>query len=293
MTKPRSTLDRPRLELCWGTLGPTSFEDLVDAAGLAGFDAVTVPSSQCGAFVRDELRVRALRQRMADAGTVITVIDPLVNGLPGLRGRDAMPDAYRTLLDSTAVDCAGFAVALGATTVNVAHVTGTSTPLDQLCEAVAGFTTILGERGVRAAVEFIPGTGIPDLATASAIVTAVGAPNLGITFDTWHFNRAGGQPHDLDGLEPGSIFSLQINDSRDQAAGGPHIPGAERLLPGQGSLPLVDLLTQLLRDQPDLVVGVEVFSDELRRRGPRRAAVDAFAAASRVLDSVMVAESPS
>jgi sugar phosphate isomerase/epimerase len=290
MTEATPLKHRPRLELCWGTLGLTSFEDLVDAAGQAGFDAVTVPSSGCEPFVRDQRRTRALRQRMTDAGTVITVVDPLVNGLPGLRGRDAMPQAYRALLDSTAADCASFAIALGATTVNIAQVTGGPTPLDQLCDAVAGFTTTLGERGVRAALEFIPGTGIPDLATASAIMTAVNAPNLGITFDTWHFNRAGGEPHDLADLQPGCIFALQINDSRDLASGGPHVPGAERLLPGEGRIPLVDLLGRLLRTQPDLYVGVEVFSDDLRQLGARRAAVEAFVAASRVLDSVMVVE---
>jgi sugar phosphate isomerase/epimerase len=272
------------MELCWGTLGLTSFEDLVNAAAHAGFDAVTVPSSLCGAVVRDERRLRALRLRMADVGLVITTVDPLVRGLPGIRGRDAMPTEYRPLLDSTAADCAGFAAALGATSVNIAHVTGEPIPLDQLCEAIGGFAIALGARGVRGTIEFIPGTGIPDLATARSIVAAVGAPNLGITVDTWHFSRAGGRLQDLADLEPGCVFALQINDARDVMIDGPHVPGAGRLLPGEGTLPLVAILQLLLPSQPDVYIGVEVFSEALRRMGPERAALDAFAAATRVVD---------
>jgi sugar phosphate isomerase/epimerase len=284
-----SVTAHPRMELCWGTLGLTSFQDLVNAAAHAGFSAVTVPSSLCGAMVRDQRRLRALREQMADVGVVITTVDPLVRGLPGIRGRDAMPAEYRTLLDSTAADCADFAAALGATTVNIAHVTGESIPLAQLCEAMGGFAAALGARGVRGAIEFIPGTGIPDLSTVRSILAGVGAANLGITFDTWHFSRAGGTLHDLAALEPGCVFGLQINDARGVVTGGPHVPGAGRLLPGAGTLPLVDILMLLLQSQPDIYVGVEVFSEELRQMGPERAAIVAFAAAARVVDRLRVA----
>ena len=37
-----------------------------------------------------------------------------------------------------------------------------------------------------------------------------------------------------------------------------------RLLPGEGELALVPLLRTLLTREPELTVGVEVFSDELR-----------------------------
>jgi sugar phosphate isomerase/epimerase len=293
VTKDASIPKRPRLELCWGTLGLATVEDLVDAAAAAGFDAVTVPSSVCAALVQDEPRLRALRHRMRERAILITIIDPLVRGLPGIRGRDAMPDEYRDLLDATANDCGRFATALGATVVNVAHVTGVPTPLDQICDTLDVFASMLGEHGVKGAVEFIPGTGIPDLQTACAIIQAVGAPNLGITFDTWHFSRAGGHPSELAHLEPGSVFALQINDAHDPVVGGPHIPGAERLLPGEGEIPIVDLLRALLRDQPDLYVGVEVFSEALRHLGPRRAAVAAFNAAEKVVESLTPVESPS
>ena len=293
VTNDTSTSNRPRFELCWGTLGLTTFEDLVDAAASAGFSAVTVPSSLCAALVDDKPRLLALRHRMRERAILISTIDPLVRGLPGIRGRDAMPEEYRDLLDATANDCGRFAAALGAGVVNVAHVTGVPTPLDQICDTLDVFASILGEHGVKAAVEFIPGTGIADLRTACAIVQTVGAPNLGITFDTWHFSRAGGHPSELAQLEPGSVFGLQINDAHDLVVGGPHVPGAERLLPGEGELPLVDLLRPMLRNQPDLYVGVEVFSLELRRLGASRAAVAAFDAATKVVESLTPVESTS
>lgn len=286
------TDDVPRLELCWGTVGLTPVEDLVAAAAGAGFHAVTVASSECADLVADETRLRKLRAQLSAAGVVISTVDPLVNGLPGLRGAQAMPDGYGGLLQSTAADCGHFADALGATTVNVAHVTGQPVPMQQLVDAVAEMATTLSQFGARASIEFIPGTGIPDLQSARTIVEAVGALNLGITFDTWHFRRAGGEPSELADVRPGEILSVQINDARDLHPGGPHVPGAERLLPGDGTLPLHDILTRLLRVQPGLLVGVEVFSDELRSMGPARAAVVAFQAATRVIAGVVAAGPP-
>ncbi len=273
--------------MCWGTVGLAQLETLVDAAAWAGFSALTVPSSVCDVVVRDPKRLHELRARMASAGVSITTVDPLVHGLPGLGSGSGMPHEYRGLLESSVDDCCRYAEKLGARMVNVAHVTGSPTPLPALIDCIGSFSTTLNAHGISVAVEFIPGTGIPDFAAALAIANAVGTGTVGITFDTWHFNRSGGNPYDVDSDDLAAIMSLQINDAPQRSVGGPHVPGAERLMPGEGILPLTSLLNLVLLPGTDLSVGIEVFSAELRRLGPRAAAQRAFEAVNGAVDNVV------
>jgi sugar phosphate isomerase/epimerase len=99
-------------------------------------------------------------------------------------------------------------------------------------------------------------------------VTAVGAPNLGMMLDTWHFARSGGTLAQLAALPQGLISALQLSDRREPPPGTVYTPMGGRLLPGEGELPLVPLLQGLLGRDPGLTVGVEVFSDELRALPP-------------------------
>jgi sugar phosphate isomerase/epimerase len=121
-------------------------------------------------------------------------------------------------------------------------------------------------------LEFLPESAIPDLATAERIVTAIGAPNLGLMFDTWHYARSGGTLEQLAALPKGLITGVQISDRRPPAPGAVYTPMGGRLLPGEGELPLVEWLAVILRRDPQLTVGVEVFSDELNALRPEEAA---------------------
>ena len=51
-----------------------------------------------------------------------------------------------------------------------------------------------GREGLRILVEFLPGTGIPDLPVALDLVRAVGGDHLGVMLDTWHLARSGAVP---------------------------------------------------------------------------------------------------
>ena len=56
-----------------------------------------------------------------------------------------------------------------------------------------------------------------------------------------------------------------------------------RLLPGEGELPLVPLLRDLLGREPGLTVGVEVFSEELKALTPQEAAARVASSTLKVL----------
>src|SRR6202012_3096586 len=133
-------------------------------------------------------------------------------------------------------------------------------------------------------IEFIPGTGIPDLPTAAAISSAIGT-STGILVDTWHLARTGGSAAARRALPPGPVRSVQLND-RVAGEGGPadgpggpvYLAMANRRLPGDGELPLAGLTGAMLANNPGVAVGIEVFSDEMRALSPYAAAARAAAA---------------
>jgi sugar phosphate isomerase/epimerase len=118
---------------------------------------------------------------------------------------------------------------------------------------------------VRLTLEFLPESAIPDLAHALRLTRAIGADNLAILFDVWHFARTGGTLEALQALPEDAIGGLQISDRIAPPPGSAYAPMSGRLLPGEGELPLTTWLPALLRRQRRLTaIGVEVFSDALR-----------------------------
>jgi sugar phosphate isomerase/epimerase len=121
-----------------------------------------------------------------------------------------------------------------------------------------------GRRGLRILIEFLPGTGIPDLPVALELVRQVGNDDLRVMLDTWHLARTGGGPEQLVGDAPDLIGGMQVSDRCRAQDAQPYVPMSGRYLPGEGELPLVDILTPVMAAQPDLPVGVEVINDELK-----------------------------
>ena len=71
--------------------------------------------------------------------------------------------------------------------------------------------------------EFLPWTGIPDLATAWRIVESAARENAGILLDTWHWQRQPGGPavDVLRGIPGDRIPVLQVCDCRPEPEGDP------------------------------------------------------------------------
>ncbi len=269
-------------DLCWGTVAQASLVELVQAASAHQFHGVTATPLLYRRNRHDGMSDTAVRHLLADAGIRVTVIDALVAGLPGSPRAADVPPEYRASFEVTESDCFQAAEALGADTINVAHFLGRPVPIADLVEVIGGIGARAHRRGLRLALEFMPETGIPDLATALAIVRSIAADNVGIMVDTWHLARSGGTVDDVRALPAGAIAGIQICDRKDVEPGGVYVPMAGRLLPGDGSLPLVAFLDVVRRHAPKLSVGVEVFSDVLRALSADEAARRVAAAVARL-----------
>lgn len=151
-------------------------------------------------------------------------------------------------------------------------------------EGLAALAEVVASQGVRVGVEFLPWTGIPDLATAWRVVEPV--PTAGIVLDPWHWQRQpGGPSFEVLASIPGDrVHVLQLDDA---APPGDQPLMAEtmsaRRLPGEGVVDLAALLKALDGIGARPVIAPEVFSAEVAADGPAEAARRIVGATRRVL----------
>jgi sugar phosphate isomerase/epimerase len=253
------------LTLCWGTVAATTLDELADAAAAGGFDAISAtPAMGLGAG--------------RPSTPPVSYVDALLGALPGSPPLDVIEPAFRRFFEPGTDNCFRAAALTGAPVLNVAHFLGDAAPLTAMIDAFGALCTRAAHEGLMLTLEFIPGSGIPDLATALAIVTGTGARNAGVLVDTWHLSRSGGTVADLIAAPAGTLAAIQLSDRRTSTAGGPYVPMSDRLLPGDGELPLAAIVDAIRANRADPIVSVEVFSSALAALPATEAAARAGAA---------------
>jgi sugar phosphate isomerase/epimerase len=120
--------------------------------------------------------------------------------------------------------------------------------------------------GMELVIEFGPRLAVADLPTAAAAVRHVGRPNTKLLIDTMHLVRSGSAAADLAALDAGMIGYVQLCDAPLVSNYADYVEEAkyERMNPGAGELPLLDILRVL---PPNLVIGLEVPQRGLARSG--------------------------
>lgn len=116
-------------------------------------------------------------------------------------------------------------------------------------DELGAFAEMAAARGMTATLEYMPGMTIGTLAQALAAVHATGRSNLSVLVDCMHFARSGGTPADLDGVDPALIGHVQLCDVPMPQVAANYGDEAlhNRLAPGEGNLPLAEILTALPR----------------------------------------------
>jgi sugar phosphate isomerase/epimerase len=218
--------------------------DLVRYAAEAGFDmvgALRLNRASDGSG-HDLLTDGRLRRRTATVlrETGLPVLDVEVFRIrPDTRAQDAQP-----LLEVGAELGARFLLC-----------TVEDVDLGRRADVFADLCRLASSYDLRCVVEPMLFAAVRTPAEAVALLGAGGAQDAGVLVDALHLARAGGVPQDLDGLEPHLLPYLQICDASSAA---PAVDGAAalteavgtRLAPGDGVLPLRDLLQRLPATAP-------------------------------------------
>jgi len=121
----------------------------------------------------------------------------------------------------------------------------------------ARLAEMAGAHGMEATVELAPGLTVSDLDTALAALTHVQRPNFRLLIDTMHFVRSGSRAADLAAVDPELIGYVQLSDAPLQPIVANYMEEAmfERMVPGEGELPLREILGGL---PGGVVIGLEV-----------------------------------
>ncbi len=257
-----ATRDDLEIGLCWGTLQQANLLELIEAAARHGFPTLSVRPDMVNPYLADDPSGRVLRRRLAAAGVRVRVIDALSRGLPGVP--DYVEVGARRTLRADETGCLRIAEVLEAPFVNVTFFGGDLVSRDEVGEALRDVTARAVARGVRLVLEFVPGSSLADIDVAREVVRQVDDPGCTILLDSWHLARSGGTLDDVRALPERSIGALQLCDRSDPAPGAPYVPMQGRSLPGEGQLPLHELVDAALANNPDLTAEIEVFSEELR-----------------------------
>ena len=191
--------------------------------------------------LRDDAALRRdLLAAMAHRGVTISLGDGFLV-LPGAEMRAFSPD-----LDVLAE--------LGVPWINAVSL---DPDLSRTFDQFATLTELAAQRNIRTAVEPVPGLTVGDLPTALAAVEHVARPDFRLLIDTMHLVRSGSGAADLAAIDPDYIGYTQLNDTTLRPRMDNYMEEAmfERMVPGEGELPLQDILSAL---PPGLVIELEV-----------------------------------
>lgn len=228
----------PLLSLDCLTLTVTPPPEVIRSAAAAGYDLVSLwaqPPAAYDAALMTRAHEAECRRVMADTGVGVVSLEVfnLVSS--------SVNQSYRPALELGA--------RLGARAALAIHYHGAEP--DAAADVLADFAATAAEYGLGVNLEPVAMGQTRTLAQARDLIRASGA-DVGILFDTWHLIRSGCGVEQIREIEPGLIRYVQVNDGLATIPEDAMIAESleERLYPGEGEFPLVELLRACPRDVP-------------------------------------------
>ena len=144
----------------------------------------------------------------------------------------------------------------------------TAADLDRAAENLRAAGEMAAPFGMRLGIEFLKGARlVNNLPTALRLVEMVGHPNVGVLVDTFHLYAGLSKLEDLDALaaHPERLFFVHVDD----------VPASiprelwtdpDRVLPGEGSLPLPAIFDAIGRTNYAGYVSLELFNEAFAAR---------------------------
>lgn len=155
--------------------------------------------------------------------------------------------------------------AIGAKTLVVAC--DVHPPLDEATlgrvQASLGQLAEAGQRAdVRIAIEFQSRSAVGNnLQTAAAMIAEVQSPHLGLCLDTFHFYTGASKFFDLQLLTPANCFHVQVSDLADRPR--ELAVDSDRILPGDGDIPLSPIIDHLKAIDYQGLVSLEILNPQI------------------------------
>ncbi len=255
-------------------------------AGQAGYEVIELRDEKLDRFLTQG-SLGDVRRMLREAGVAAWTINAISRvGVDGAAGTERAVARCRELSRyAQAIECPWVLVVPvpleGRTDAQI--MSDTVATLGKMADAAAEF-------GVSVAFEFMgfPWAAVRDVAGAWAVVQETNRPNVGIIVDTAHFYAGGSTLESIKQVNPKQLVVLHINDVEDIPK--PDITDGHRLYPGEGILPLQDILGAVRATGWDGVLSVELFREEYWRQDPLAVAHEAKAKTLAVWERVVRGE---
>jgi sugar phosphate isomerase/epimerase len=263
--EPAMSQTKPKRRVMWAASVRTkTLTQRLEAAKLGQFDAMSVFPIDYKMWRDSGLSDQDIRKQIDDAGIKAAIVDPFVQWTPNFAIPDAYPKENVGFIDHTEEQVFAMANALGATQINLVEGLGQKHERSALIEALGAVTERASKRGIALTLEPMPISSIFSLADGWDLVKAVNSPNLGLTFDTWHFWRSAPDHELLRTIPANKITEVQLADAK-KVLNGDLLNDLlhHRLLPGEGEFDLKTTVQTLRNMGAYNSVGPELFSDAM------------------------------
>lgn len=148
------------------------------------------------------------------------------------------------------------------------------TVVKESVEVLKQMARIAGRFKVKLGFEFLgfPDCSVNTLVLAWKIVEQVGEDNVGLIIDTCHFFAGGSKLQDLERVDASKIVIVHVNDLPKLE----DVKDSDRLMPGDGILPLRDFFKTLRKIGYSGPVSVELFNERYWQLSACEVAREAF-----------------
>jgi len=255
------------LTLMGGCLGRRTFREQVEAARVAGFQAISLwPNTWRHALRKEGLSLRDMRTLLDNNGIALTDIEGCRDWTPRTESVGSNPTKYGFTRQDYFEACAE----LGAQNVGAVYlekvlfdIRRAADDFISLCDDAASF-------GLGVALEFVAFSDISDAATAMEILRLADCPNSGLVVDLWHHVRGAGLGDNelLRALPADRIFTVQFCDGPAHSS----LPLEEettfhRLMPGEGEMGVANFLGLMREIGVTAPYGPEVWRPSFDEQG--------------------------
>lgn len=267
-----------RLALNGATIMHSPLADDLEIAAETGFTALEVWAGKLDAYMAEH-SLEELGGRMASLG-----IQPwCINSIENITPRDALGRARiieqleRTAAIARAIGAPSIVVVPGCAKDGVSR----SAAITDAVEVLRLMSDVVGDVGL--AFEFLgkPGCSVPTLDMAIEIVVQADRSNVGMVIDTYHFYAGGSAIADIAGVPIEKLFVVHLNGCEDLPKA--ELTDAHRLFPGEGVIPIDEILRAIRARGFDGTMSIEIFRPEYWKRDPRGVAREARTKAEGVL----------
>ena len=138
----------------------------------------------------------------------------------------------------------------------------------ETADAMAQLADLAKPFGVRLALEYmgVPASSVKTFSQALSIVRKAGRENAGLLVDTWHHYAGGGTVEELKLAGGKEIFMVHVSDCPERKPFS--AVRTECFLPGDGVIPIKEMLQSLGETGYEGPVSAEVMAPEIRHLAP-------------------------